>query len=259
MTPMTRYLIVLGALAALWVGSVGVGGTQVVRAASGHDAAPSFLIGTLEGTGYAPKGGGTVSSPGYRDRSVVYIVRLHDLPAPSTLGGAAYKVWLVDPASATVMPGGVLDYHADGTAIGTFVSRYHDFSVLVVTPEKNLYGTNPENDKVVEGSVDLRALQAALTTHVPQLAVTETHVPAAYFKSAAAAGSTVGQATLPRNSVVLTVHNAAATATSTILLMPLGDPHGTLWISARGMGAFTISASGRRSAGVKVQYLIINN
>jgi hypothetical protein len=71
-------------------------------------------------------------------------------------------------------------------------------------------------------------------------------------------GRAIGQATLAAGATSLTVTTSAATASSTILLTPLGNPGGWLWVSARAAGSFTISVSGRAPAAVAVQYLIIN-
>ncbi len=71
-------------------------------------------------------------------------------------------------------------------------------------------------------------------------------------------GRAIGQATLAAGATSLTVSTSAATANSTILLTPLGNPGGWLWISARAAGSFTIQVSGRAPAAVPVQYLIIN-
>jgi hypothetical protein len=133
-----------------------------VRAAGGRDAAPRFVIGTLDGTAYAPAGSGTVLSWGVVGNQLTFAVHLRNLPQPVLLGGKVYKVWLVDPTPALAIPGGALTYHADGTADGTFTSTYHDFTVFAVTAEMTPDGAYPQNDKVLEGSVDAVGLAQAL-------------------------------------------------------------------------------------------------
>lgn len=71
-------------------------------------------------------------------------------------------------------------------------------------------------------------------------------------------GNAVGQATMAAGSSTLTVSAPAATAASTIILTPLGDPGARLWISARAAGSFTIRASAALPSAVAIQYLIIN-
>jgi hypothetical protein len=70
--------------------------------------------------------------------------------------------------------------------------------------------------------------------------------------------SAVGQVTIPAGALTLSVVCPAATAGSTILLTPLGDPGVRLWIHARGPEYFIISASGPVSAQTDIQYLVIN-
>jgi hypothetical protein len=70
--------------------------------------------------------------------------------------------------------------------------------------------------------------------------------------------SAVGQVPIPAGVTTLSVVCPAATAASTILLTPLGDPGVRLWIHSRGPGSFTISASGPVSAQTDLQFLVIN-
>jgi hypothetical protein len=158
---MKRLIVRAGCLAAL-AGWLLLGVPGGAHAAGSRDAAPRFLIGTLEGTAYAPDGAGMVMSWGVVGNRLTFAVHLRNLPQPGLLGGKVYKVWLVDPTPALAMPGGVLTYHADGTADGTFTSTYHDFTVFAVTAEMTPDGAYPQNDKVLEGSVDAPGLAQAL-------------------------------------------------------------------------------------------------
>lgn len=70
-------------------------------------------------------------------------------------------------------------------------------------------------------------------------------------------GNSVGQATLAAGKTSVTVTTSAATASSNILLTPLGNPGGNLWV-VRASGSFTIHASKAPSANLSIAYLIIN-
>jgi hypothetical protein len=70
-------------------------------------------------------------------------------------------------------------------------------------------------------------------------------------------GSSVGQATLAAGKTSVTVTSPAATASSNILLTPLGNPLGNLWVT-RATGSFTIHASKAPTSNLSIAYLIIN-
>ena len=70
-------------------------------------------------------------------------------------------------------------------------------------------------------------------------------------------GNAVGQATLSMGETSVTVNSAAAKATSNILLTPLGDPGGQLWVT-RAAGSFTIQTSTAPLTNVDIAYLVIN-
>ncbi|HEY6408371.1 MAG TPA: hypothetical protein VIY29_12960 [Ktedonobacteraceae bacterium] len=69
-------------------------------------------------------------------------------------------------------------------------------------------------------------------------------------------GSAVGQATIPAGKNLVTVTSSVATASSNILLTPLGNPKGNLWVT-RTSGSFTIHAA-TQSVSLPIAYLIIN-
>lgn len=70
-------------------------------------------------------------------------------------------------------------------------------------------------------------------------------------------GTSVGQATLLAGKTSVTVTSSAATASSNILLTPLGNPLGNLWVT-RAAGSFTIHASKAPPSNLSIAYLIIN-
>jgi len=180
-------LILLG-VAALWAS---------LPAAPGAQAAPArvssnYLIGTVSGTAYAPDAVGTVRSQGVVNGQLTFAVHLSGLPRPELLGGHYYKVWLVAPEAPLAMPGGVLTWHSDGTADGSFTSTYHDFTVLAVTAEMRSNGAYPQNDKVLDGPIDVAGLQAALANSAPQLAVTQGQLAASSYSRVATGGATGG-------------------------------------------------------------------
>ena len=77
-------------------------------------------------------------------------------------------------------------------------------------------------------------------------------------------GNAVGEAVLVAEARSVTVSNPAATPDSVIVLTPLANPGGPLWISAQSAGSFTIerasSEEGRqgRLRATPVRYLIVN-
>jgi hypothetical protein len=68
----------------------------------------------------------------------------------------------------------------------------------------------------------------------------------------------IGEVSTSGGETALSVHSAAATKVSTIVLTPLGNPEAFLWIDSRDQGTFTIGASHPLPAGLLIQYLIIN-
>jgi hypothetical protein len=70
-------------------------------------------------------------------------------------------------------------------------------------------------------------------------------------------GYPVGQATIPAGSSSVMVSSPAATSISNVLLTPLGNPNGSLWVT-RANGSFTINASAAQSSSLSIVYLIIN-
>jgi len=232
-----------------------------VRAAAHHAASQSFEIAALSGNQYAPRGMGAVTSAGISGDRLTLSVALRDMPAPAALGGIVYKAWLVYPASPAVMPGGLLTYHADGTVDGSFTTTYHEFTVIAVTAERQTSLANPQNPTIMQGSANPAGLRTALVTSLPQPVVEVTHQAAAYntaMTSRQGAVAATSEVTLPRKARALLVYDAVATANSTIVLMPLSDPYGPLWVSARGAGSFTISAAHALPGRVRIQYAIIN-
>jgi hypothetical protein len=71
-------------------------------------------------------------------------------------------------------------------------------------------------------------------------------------------GHSVGSVTMEAGTKTLTVHNAAATANSLVLLTPYNDPQAFLWIGARNAQSFTIDASKALPTNVIIMFLIIN-
>jgi hypothetical protein len=67
----------------------------------------------------------------------------------------------------------------------------------------------------------------------------------------------VGQTTLVTGTTSVTVSDPATTATSNILLTPLSNPGGQLWVTRAG-GSFTIQASAAPTSDVPITYLITN-
>ncbi|GAC1399705.1 MAG: hypothetical protein NVSMB65_17700 [Chloroflexota bacterium] len=173
---MRRFVLALcgiaAVLACLAPGLTGPARGLAARAhAAGNPSGAAFMVGTVDGTAYAPKATGAFWASGATGGRLTYVAHLSGLPRPAHLGGRYYKVWLVAPEAALAVPGGALAYHADGTADGTFTSAYHDFTVLAITPEMTPNGSYPRNDKVVEGSVDAAGMQAALSGGAPRLAL----------------------------------------------------------------------------------------
>jgi hypothetical protein len=71
-------------------------------------------------------------------------------------------------------------------------------------------------------------------------------------------GNAVGQAILPAGSMSSPpVNTPAATTVSNIILTPLGNPGGQLWVD-RAAGSFTIHTSAAPASDVPIAYLIIN-
>ena len=70
-------------------------------------------------------------------------------------------------------------------------------------------------------------------------------------------GNAVGQTTLPSGQTSVIVNTSAATPTSNILLTPLDNPRGQLWVT-RATGSFTIHTSVAPGTDVPIAYLIIN-
>jgi hypothetical protein len=70
-------------------------------------------------------------------------------------------------------------------------------------------------------------------------------------------GHSVGQAILPAGSTSVTITSKAATPISNILLTPLADPAGRLWLRL-GSGTFTINSSSPPTSDVPIEYFIIN-
>lgn len=70
-------------------------------------------------------------------------------------------------------------------------------------------------------------------------------------------GNAVGQVTLSLGQTSVTVNTAAAKASSNILLTPLGDPGGQLWVTCAA-GNFTIRTNTAPLSNVDIVYLIIN-
>lgn len=70
-------------------------------------------------------------------------------------------------------------------------------------------------------------------------------------------GNAVGQATLLAGKTSVKVNTQAATPTSNIMLTPLGNPGGQLWVIL-GNGSFTIQVSSPPSNNVVIEYFIIN-
>ncbi len=250
-------LCIFGALlAACWSMPV------VSHAATSRDTTPAFVITTLSGNVYAPNGTGTVTSPGVANKRLTLTISLSGMPAPTTVGGTDYKVWLVDPDSATVMPGGLLSYHADGTVDGTISTLYRYFTVIAVTAEKNLYGPTPENPTILQGSVNYASMQTALAYVTPRVVVGEAPLPAAYISASpkhVLGVTATGRVILASKARTWTIRAAAVTPTSIILLMPVSDPHGSLWVSGQGAGTFKISAASVLPAAVQLRYVVINS
>jgi len=67
----------------------------------------------------------------------------------------------------------------------------------------------------------------------------------------------VGQVTLPAGQTSVTVTTPAATPSSNVLLTPLNNYKGTVWVT-RTSGSFTINASNVQTNNVVFTYLIIN-
>ncbi len=70
-------------------------------------------------------------------------------------------------------------------------------------------------------------------------------------------GNAVGQAVLPAGKTSVKVNTPAATPTSNIMLTPLGNPGGQLWVIL-GNGSFTIQVSSPPQNNVVIKYFIIN-
>jgi hypothetical protein len=70
-------------------------------------------------------------------------------------------------------------------------------------------------------------------------------------------GNAVGQAILRAGSISVTVSTSVATPTSNIMLTPLDDPAGRLWVTL-GSGTFTINSSASPTNDVVIEYFIIN-
>lgn len=70
-------------------------------------------------------------------------------------------------------------------------------------------------------------------------------------------GNAVGQAILRSGNTSVTVNTSVATPASNIMLTPLGDPAGRLWLTL-GSGTFTINSSAAPTNDVVIEYLIIN-
>lgn len=77
------------------------------------------------------------------------------------------------------------------------------------------------------------------------------------FGKVTISGSAVGQATISKGQTSVTVSTSAATPSSNILLTPLGNPKGTLWVT-RATGNFTIEISAAPASDLAIAYLIIN-
>lgn len=70
-------------------------------------------------------------------------------------------------------------------------------------------------------------------------------------------GNSVGTATLLAGSDSVTVTSAAATTASVIVLTPLAQYKGNLWVT-RATGSFSINSSQTESSDLQIAYLIIN-
>ena len=70
-------------------------------------------------------------------------------------------------------------------------------------------------------------------------------------------GHSVGQVVLSAGSTSVSVTTKAATPVSNILLTPLADPAGRLWLTL-GSGTFTINSSSPPTSDVPIEYFIVN-
>lgn len=70
-------------------------------------------------------------------------------------------------------------------------------------------------------------------------------------------GNSVGKATIPSGATSVTVTTSAATANSNILLTPLANPKGDLWVT-QAAGSFTIHTNASHGGSLSIAYLIIN-
>jgi hypothetical protein len=122
---------------------------------------------------------------------------------------------------------------------------------------RGVNGMSASGIGVVGSSTDGLGVAGTSDTGIAVLAVSKGGLALRVVGHMQVWGDSVGQAILPAGNTAVTVTTAAATLSSNILLTPLGNPNGSLWVT-RANGSFTINAGAAQGSNLPIAYLIIN-
>jgi hypothetical protein len=127
------------------------------------------------------------------------------------------------------------------------------FGVFGIVPST---GSTPAGTGVMGTSDDGIGVWGSSTNSTGVLAASTNWFALAVIGRIAVHGDLVGEVTLPAGATTVTVKSTAAGMQSLILLTPLGNPNGQLWVT-RAQGSFTINASAAPTSDLSIAYLII--
>lgn len=166
-------------------------------------------------------------------------------------GGTGVGVWATSDSNTSVVGNSVTGIGVSGfSSSSTGVSGLSDEAAGVT-------GASPNQPGVLGLSRGFAGVVGQSNSGIGVAAVSSSGPALLVDGHVVVLGDAVGQAILPRGQKLVTVPTSAATTSSLILLTPLGDPRGRLWVTLAA-GSFIINSSAAPTQNVTIAYLVIN-